>query len=346
MHKKELRIPAITLKFWWPDEPIIWRKWLPSRGNVLFTLLVIGIFFWAQNAGAISLGTPVAATASTASIPYQGRLADKNGAPLTQTVNMIFRLYTAAGGGSPLWEEQWTGSNSVQMSDGLFNVMLGSLTPIPQSVITGNSNLFLGFTVGTDSEMSQRVQLGSVPFATQALTVPDGSITKAKLAADVSLVPPDGSITTPKLANGAVTKEKLAGGLFGTPQMKTHVEQFTYNSTAWADISSANLSLTINSTEGQKWLIICTIPSGTLMSDAPGWSWYDIAIDNQRVSGTEQGLANVNDGANYEGAPITMVWLATLSAGEHTIRPQWRAAVAGDSVITNSAAFTIIAVPF
>ncbi|MFZ4657899.1 MAG: hypothetical protein ACOYNY_12870 [Caldilineaceae bacterium] len=182
MHKKELRIPAITLKFWWPDEPIIWQKWLPSRGNVLFTLLVIGIFFWAQNAGAISLGTPVAATASTASIPYQGRLADKNGAPLTQTVNMIFRLYTAAGGGSPLWEEQWTGSNSVQMSDGLFNVMLSSLTPIPQSVITGNSNLFLGITVGTDSEMSPRVQLGSVPFAAQALTVPDASIAAEKLS--------------------------------------------------------------------------------------------------------------------------------------------------------------------
>lgn len=259
---------------------------------------------------------------------------------------MSFRLYSAASGGAPLWEEQWTGANSVQVSDGLFNVMLGSLNPIGQSVITGNNNLFLGITVGTDSEMSPRVQLGSVPFATQALTVPDGSITKAKLAADVSLEPPDGSVTTVKLAPGAVTKEKLASGLLGTPQMKTHAEQFIYNSTVWTDINSANLSLTINSTEGQKWLIICTIPAGTLMSGAPGWSWYDIAVDNQRVSGIDQGLANVNDGANYEGAPVTMVWLATLSAGEHTIRPQWRAAVAGDSVITNSAAFTIIAVPF
>lgn len=52
--------------------------------------------------------------------------------------------------------------------------MLGSLTPIPQTVVTGNPNLFLGITVGTDGEMSPRVQLGSVPFAVQALTVPDG----------------------------------------------------------------------------------------------------------------------------------------------------------------------------
>ena len=294
---------------------------------MIFTLLVIGSLLWAQRIGAISLGAPLAATTSTAGIPYQGRLADKNGAPLTQTVNMIFRLYSAASGGSPLWEEQWTGANSVQVSDGLFNVMLGSLTPIAQSVITGNSNLFLGITVGTDSEMSPRVQLGSVPFAIQALTVPDGSI------------------STAKLADGSVTKEKLATGMAGTPQSFSHVGQYRYTGTAWADIS-AEVSLAINSTEGQKWLIICTLPGAMIESGAPGWSDYNIAIDNQRVSNAERGLAVINDFTNYEGAPLTMVWVATLSAGQHTIRPQWRAEAVGDSLITNTATFSIIAVPF
>ena len=79
----------------------------------------------------------------------------------------------------------------MQVSDGLFNVMLGSLTPIPQNVITGHDPLFLGITVGTDDEMTPRVQLGNVPFAVQALTVPDGSV------------------TTPKIADGAVTSAKL-----------------------------------------------------------------------------------------------------------------------------------------
>ncbi|MEZ4867548.1 MAG: hypothetical protein R3C14_39845 [Caldilineaceae bacterium] len=162
------------------------RHWfLPSPGNVIFTVLVIGSLLWAQNVGAISLGAPAAAIASVTGIPNQGRLADKNGAPLTQTVNMTFRLYAAVSGGAPLWEEGWTGANSVQVSDGLFNVMLGSITPIPQVVLTGNNTLFLGITVGTDSEMVPRLQLGSVPFATQALTVPDGSITTEKLANDL-----------------------------------------------------------------------------------------------------------------------------------------------------------------
>jgi hypothetical protein len=182
----------------------------------MIVLLVV-----AQSAGALPLGEHrgVAPTAaSTGTIAYQGRLADAAGVPLTGTYSMIFRLYDAVTGGVPLWSEQWTGSNGVRVSDGLFNVMLGSLTALPQSAIAGRSQLFLGITVGTDDEMAPRVQLGSVPFAVQALTVPDGSVTTAKIAdgavtqaklgVDVSLVPPDGSITTAKIADGAVTQAK------------------------------------------------------------------------------------------------------------------------------------------
>lgn len=158
-------------------------SWLPSRGNVLFTTLMIMLLLWAQTAGAFPALDSSAA--STGTIAYQGRLADSSGNPLTSTLNMSFRLYGAATGGTPLWTEQWTGSNGVQVSDGLFNVMLGSLTTIPPSVIAGNSNLFLGITVGTDDEMSPRVQLGSVPFAVQALTVPDKSVTRSKINFEV-----------------------------------------------------------------------------------------------------------------------------------------------------------------
>jgi len=151
------------------------RWFLPNGG----TLLLIAILLFTQNvwAGSALRNLAAESAASTGTIAYQGRLADSTGNPLTDTLNMSFRLYAGATGGAALWTEQWTGSNGVQVSDGLFNVMLGSLTPIAQSVITGNSSLFLGITVGTDDEMSPRVQLGSVPFAVQALSVPDGSIT-------------------------------------------------------------------------------------------------------------------------------------------------------------------------
>jgi hypothetical protein len=169
-----LRIPLPSSAGWL-------RRLLPTPGNVMFTLLVVGGLLWAASAGALPLRAPAAAGTSTGTIAYQGRLADASGNPLTGTYNMIFRLYEAASSGAPLWTEQWTGSNGVKASDGLFNVMLGSLTPIPTSLVTDHASLFLGITVGTDDEMTPRVQLGSVPFAVQALTVPDGSITGDKL---------------------------------------------------------------------------------------------------------------------------------------------------------------------
>ena len=144
------------------------RAWLPSRGNVLFTLLVVVSLVWATKAGAVSLGAPARTGVSTSTIAYQGRLADSSGSPLNGTYAMVFRFYSSSTGGSALWEEDWTGANSVQVSNGLFNVMLGSLNAIPQSLISGNDGLWLGVTVGTDSEMTPRVQIGSVPYAFRA----------------------------------------------------------------------------------------------------------------------------------------------------------------------------------
>jgi len=180
----------------WPEGNINISKkhlihWLlPTPGNVLFVLVVITGLFYAQSVGALPFKAPQASGASTGTIAYQGRLADADGNPLTGTYNMEFRLYDVPEGGVPLWEELWTGSNAVRVSDGLFNVMLGSLNPIPMGVVTGHDTLYLGITVGTDDEMTPRVQLGSVPWAVQPLTVPDGSITTEKIA--------DGAVTQAK----------------------------------------------------------------------------------------------------------------------------------------------------
>jgi len=125
---------------------------------------------------------------------------------------MIFRLYTGDVGGEPLWEENWSGPNSVEVSDGLFSVRLGSLTPIPESVVNNNNNLWLGITVGTDDEMEPRIQLGSVPYSHMAQNVPDGSITADKIndGAVTTGKVLDNSITTNKVVNGSITLDKIA----------------------------------------------------------------------------------------------------------------------------------------
>ena len=70
------------------------NKWLPTRGNVLFTSLVIGILFFVQNAGAL---TPQFVTNSNATtINYQGRLADSDGTALNGNYNIVFALYDSS----------------------------------------------------------------------------------------------------------------------------------------------------------------------------------------------------------------------------------------------------------
>lgn len=151
-------------------------RWLVPNGG---TLLVAFLLIFTQTVWARSPQRPEAASTST--IAYQGQLVDSGGAPLTGLYDMEFRLYNIPSGGTALWTEAWTGANAVQVSDGLFNVMLGSLNNTLAAAIAGYDELYLGIKVGADSEMTPRVQVGSVPFAMQALTVPDDSITSSKL---------------------------------------------------------------------------------------------------------------------------------------------------------------------
>ena len=145
--------------------------------------------FWATNAGALPLRAPALTGDSTTTISYQGRLADSAGNPITSSgVAMQFRLYDVDTGGAPLWEETHA---AVPVEDGLFHVLLGSTNPIPVSLLASNSALWLGITVGSDSEMTPREQIASVPYAMVA----------SKLAGE--------GITTDQIADGAVTSAKL-----------------------------------------------------------------------------------------------------------------------------------------
>ncbi|MBU0494702.1 MAG: hypothetical protein KKA73_28875 [Chloroflexi bacterium] len=162
-----------------------WSRWLRWLGRQMIpnigTLLLVVVLLVAVP----TLAAPLRASLysnSTSTISYQGRLADSGGNPLTGKHNLEFRVYDVPTGGTPLWTEMWTGANSLDVSDGLFNVMLGSIDNTLASSIEGHDELYLGITVGTDSEMTPRVQLGSVPFSMQALTVPDGSITSRKIS--------------------------------------------------------------------------------------------------------------------------------------------------------------------
>ena len=66
-------------------------------------------------------------TGAADSFSYQGLLTDAAGVPVTDGSYMVvFTLYDAATGGT----SEWTETQSVTTMDGLYNVMLGSVTTL------------------------------------------------------------------------------------------------------------------------------------------------------------------------------------------------------------------------
>ncbi len=67
-------------------------------------------------------------------INYQGYLTTADNAPVSDTLNMVFALYRTQNGGNALWESP---QMSVPVLNGVFNVILGENSEIPDSVFNG-----------------------------------------------------------------------------------------------------------------------------------------------------------------------------------------------------------------
>ena len=151
-------------------------RWLPTPGNVLFTLLVAGFLVMTQRVWAIpNLANAPGASATT--INHQGRLEDSNGNPLNGPEELEFAIYDRDTGGDPVWGPETHDNTPVK--DGLFSVGLGSRSGgIPPSIWNGDR--YLQTTVNNETLLPREL-IRSVPIAGMALTVPDRAITSDKL---------------------------------------------------------------------------------------------------------------------------------------------------------------------
>jgi hypothetical protein len=93
-------------------------------------------------------------------INYQGVLKDSTGVPQNGEFAMKFCIYNDSTGGDSLWCEI---NMAVQVKNGLFNVLLGSVTPIPDSVFY-EPETWLQVQVG-GSVLSPRRRIASVGYA-------------------------------------------------------------------------------------------------------------------------------------------------------------------------------------
>ena len=103
-------------------------------------------------------------------INYQGILLDGGGSPVTTTTSVLFAIWDAPAAGDSLWSET---QSVTPDADGRFNVLLGSVSSIPDSALAVFV-AYLSMKVDADPEMAPRTQLVSVAYAYRPGTV-DGA---------------------------------------------------------------------------------------------------------------------------------------------------------------------------
>jgi hypothetical protein len=105
-------------------------------------------------------------------INYQGVLKDAAGVVVPNgDYTLKFTIYESD-------VTIWTETKSITVNDGIVNTLLGSITPID---LPFDNEYWIGITIGTDSELSPRIKLSSVPYSYMSMNVADGSITAQKL---------------------------------------------------------------------------------------------------------------------------------------------------------------------
>ena len=93
-------------------------------------------------------------------LSYQGRLTDPDGDPVPDSIwSVRFALYQDTVGQIPLWIE----TRNVVTSNGLFSVLLGTVSPIES--VPSSGNLYLGMKVGSDPEMTPRLRIASAAYS-------------------------------------------------------------------------------------------------------------------------------------------------------------------------------------
>lgn len=144
---------------------------------------------------------------------FQGKLTNADGTVETGTTakTITFSIYSTESGGQAVWTE----TQSVTVTDGVFNVLLGSVNAFSETVFTGSEARYLGIKVGDEQEMIPRFRITSVAYAIQATkanTIVDGAVTAESLS--------DNAVTSQKIQDGQVKEADIANDAVSASKIK------------------------------------------------------------------------------------------------------------------------------
>lgn len=146
-------------------------------------------------------------------INYQGYLENAAGEPASDGIYKItFQIYGSAAGSDLLWN---SGKRDIQITEGIFDYILGSNTPLPDDLFAGDTTRYLGITIESDPELTPRTRLMSASYAHHAsiadnLTMPATFDGDGHFTGDLTV---DGNIIASGL--GDITQVDAGSGLSG-----------------------------------------------------------------------------------------------------------------------------------
>jgi len=305
---------------------------------------------------ALALSFALLSTAALADVPglisYQGTLTDSAGVALDTTVAMTFSINSDSVGGDQVWTET---QPSVTVSHGLFNVLLGSVNAIPDTVFK-DPQRWLGVQVAGDLELAPRQRIASEGYALRAGDDGDwatsgGDIYRPAGRVGIGTSTPDylldvaGDVkTSGAVLVGANRLELDPGFVRGNLRFQSN-QLVLYGGTSGIALHNASLNPVVTMLDNGNLGIGTTTPSyklevaGDLKSTGavlvgdhrleldPGWLRGNLRFQSNQLIfyGGTAGIALKNTGANTK-----VVMLDDGSVGIGTTSPSYTLDVEGD----------------
>jgi hypothetical protein len=222
---------------------------------------------------------------------YQGRLTDQNGVTVADgSYSITFNIYAVSNGGGTLWTEAQT----VTVTKGLFDVVLGTVNPLSNiSIANYTGDLWIGVTVGSDSEMTPRQQLLPAPYAKNSQTL--AGLLPNNLANNLVVLDSSGKIPAGLVQGGSLT-----------PPLNLQGSAPTYDlNVSNTSASSSALGLTLSGPNGL--LAQATDPAGYAV-------WGQTAPTDGALAAAVKGIAGNGIGVLAESGNGTGV-SATATQG-------------------------------
>ncbi|NTW26928.1 MAG: hypothetical protein HGA36_01245 [Candidatus Moranbacteria bacterium] len=264
-------------------------------------ILVSGVFVF-------SASDAKAAAGIFKQINFQGKVVNKTAGTNVANGNydFTFVLYDAASGGATLWTETRTGANQVAVTDGIFQVNLGSVTALPATATLNVDNLYLGINFAGDGEMTTRMRFTAAPYAFNA--------DNANALAGGTWAAP-GAIGGTTAAAGTFTNlSTTTGGLsIAAGQSYTGAGAVTLSSTTnGLTLNSGNNTLTVDSTDTAltaSGVTTLTLGANTTITNASG---------NISLQAAGVGTANIQIGDGGTTSATPDLFILDIGSAEPT----------------------------